>query len=158
MNKFLVQLTSLCFFMLSCENDRQTKDESSEAMAFLKGEKTASRNFTGVVWVNMLVHPDTAFNINAGNVTFEPGARTNWHIHPGGQVLLITGGKGRYQEQGTPVREIQKGDVIKCSPNIPHWHGAVPDSEMSHLAIGTNQHKGPVVWLNPVSDKEYNGR
>lgn len=120
-----------------------------------KGEKIVSSNFTGTVWLNMLVGADTTFNINAGNVTFEPGARTNWHLHPGGQVLLVTSGKGRYQEQGKPVIEIRQGDVIKCDPNIPHWHGAAPDSKMSHIAIGTNQDKGAVKWLEPVTEKEY---
>jgi hypothetical protein len=120
-----------------------------------KGEKIASPNFTGTVWLNMLVGADTTFNINAGNVTFEPGARTNWHSHPGGQVLLVTSGNGRYQEKGKSVIEIKQGDVIKCDPNIPHWHGAAPDSKMSHIAIGTNQDKGAVKWLEPVTEKEY---
>jgi 4-carboxymuconolactone decarboxylase len=120
-----------------------------------EGEKIVSPNFTGTVWLNMLVSADTTFNINAGNVTFEPGARTNWHSHPGGQVLLVISGKGLYQEQGKPAIEIQQGDVIKCNPNIPHWHGAAPDSKMSHIAIGTNQDKGAVKWLEPVTEKEY---
>ena len=68
----------------------------------------------------------------------------------------MTSGKGRYQEKGTAVRELHKGDVIKCTPNVMHWHGAAPDSELSHIAIGTNPDKGAVVWLLPVSDEEYN--
>ncbi|WP_232065173.1 cupin domain-containing protein [Rhodocytophaga rosea] len=91
-----------------------------------------------------------------GNVTFEPGARTNWHYHPGGQILLVTSGKGRYQEKGKAVKELRKGDVIKCAPNTIHWHGAAPDSELSHIAISTNAGKGAVVWLKPVSEEEYN--
>jgi 4-carboxymuconolactone decarboxylase len=130
-------------------------DEASLSAAFPKGEKVASPHFTGTVWLHMLVTTDTTFNINAGNVTFESGARTNWHSHPGGQILLVTSGKGRYQEQGKPVIEIRKGDVIKCEPNVKHWHGAAPDSELSHIAIGTNQDKGAVKWLEPVTDKEY---
>ena len=129
--------------------------ETASPTAFPKGEKVASNHFTGTVWVHMFVNTDTTFNINSGNVTFEPGARTNWHIHPGGQILLVTSGIGRYQELGKPVREIRKGDVVKCEPNIPHWHGAAPNSEMSHIAIGTNQEKGAVKWLKPVTDEEY---
>ena len=72
----------------------------------------------------MLVTNDTTFNTSIGNVTFEPGARTNWHYHPGGQILLVTSGIGRYQEKGKPVRELRKGDIVKCEPNIIHWHGA----------------------------------
>ncbi len=122
---------------------------------FHKGEKVASNHFTGTVWLHMLVHTDTIFNTNAGNVTFEPGARTHWHAHPGGQILLVTNGKGRYQELGKPVMEIRKGDIIKCEPGVVHWHGAAPDSELTHIAIGVQQEKGAVKWLEPVTDKEY---
>jgi 4-carboxymuconolactone decarboxylase len=128
----------------------------SASTVFLKGTKISNNNFTGTAWLQMLVTNDTTFNTSIGNVTFEQGARTNWHYHPGGQILLITSGKGRYGEKGKPVRELRKGDVIKCDPNILHWHGAAPDSEMIHLAIGTNPNKAPVVWLQPVSDEEYN--
>jgi len=99
---------------------------------------------------------DTTFNSSIGNVTFEPGARSNWHHHPGGQILLITNGIGRYQEKGKPIKELYKGDIIKCEPNITHWHGAAPNSEMSHVTIGTNPNRAPVVWLQPVTDEEYN--
>ncbi len=123
---------------------------------FPKGTKISNNNFTGTAWLQMLVTNETTFNTSIGNVTFEPGARTNWHYHPGGQILLITSGKGRYGEKGKPVRELNKGDVIKCDLNILHWHGAAPDSEMSHLAIGTNPNRASVVWLQPVTDEEYN--
>ena len=125
---------------------------------FPKGTKISNNNFTGTAWLQMFVTNDTTFNTSIGSVTFEPGARTNWHYHPGGQILLITSGKGHYGEKGKPVRELRKGDVIKCEPNIMHWHGAAPDSELSHLAIGTNPNRAPVVWLQPVSDKEYNSK
>lgn len=136
----------------------QSSDKPYEAeipASLPKGEKVVSPHFTGTVWLHMFLNSDSTFNINTGNVTFEPGARTNWHIHPGGQMLLVVSGKGRYQEEGQPVREIQQGDVIKCTPNVRHWHGAAPHSEMSHIAIGTNQDKGAVKWLEPVTDKEY---
>lgn len=122
---------------------------------FPKGTKISNNNFTGTAWLHMLVPGDSTFNTSIANVTFEPGARTKWHYHPGGQLLLITSGKGRYGEKGKAVRELNKGDVIKCDPNIVHWHGAAPDSEMSHLAIGTNTDRAPVVWLQQVSDEEY---
>ena len=138
--------------------NRQSSDkpEEAEVPIFLpKGEKVVSPHFTGTVWLHLYVNSDTIYNINTGHVTFEPGARTNWHIHPGGQILLVTRGKGRYQEEGQPVREIKKGDVIHCTPDVKHWHGAAPDSELSHIAIGANQNKGAVKWLEPVTDKEY---
>jgi len=123
---------------------------------FPKGIKISNDNFRGTAWLQMLVTNNTTFNTSVGNVTFEPGARTRWHYHPGGQILLITSGVGRYQEKGKPIKELRAGDVIQCSPNITHWHGAAPNSEMSHLAIGTNPGKGAVVWLAHVTDEEYN--
>jgi 4-carboxymuconolactone decarboxylase len=130
-------------------------DMAATSVVLPKGEKVTNPNFTGTVWVHMFVQTDTTYDINAGNVTFEPGARTHWHVHPGGQVLLVTSGKGRYQEEGGSVIEIQQGDVIKCTPNVKHWHGAAPDCELSHIAIGTNQELGAVKWFGPVTDKEY---
>jgi quercetin dioxygenase-like cupin family protein len=106
-------------------------------------------------WANFMVENDTSFNVQIGNVSFEPGARTNWHFHPGGQILLVTNGKGLYQEKGKPVRTIQQGDIVKCLPNVIHWHGAEPGDSLVHISISTNTDKGPVVWLEPVSDKDY---
>ena len=146
--------------LASCNHGKDNSIAGSEqenvSTIFPKGTSISNNNFTGTVWLQMLVNNDSTFNASIGNVTFEPGARTNWHYHPGGQVLLITGGKGRYQEQGKAIRELRKGDVIKCEPNIIHWHGAAPGYQLSHIAIGTNADKGTVVWLQPVSDKEYN--
>ena len=122
---------------------------------FAKGSRAPAERFTGVVWVNMLVQPTESFGHSTGVVTFEPGARTNWHMHPGGQVLLVTNGRGYIQEKGKSIKVIQKGDVIKCPPGIAHWHGASPDSEMSHVAISANFEKGSVVWLEKVTDEQY---
>lgn len=141
--------------VLGTKNVNLASTVGTSTTVFPRGEKVVSTHFTGTVWLHMLVNTDTTFNVNTGNVTFEPGARTNWHAHPGGQLLLVTSGKGRYQEQGKPVVEIRQGDVIKCEPNVIHWHGAAPDSELTHIAIGTNQHKGAVKWLAPVTDEEY---
>jgi len=93
--------------------------------------------------------------IQVGNVSFEPGARTKWHYHPAGQILLALDGLGYYQEKGSPKRLLRKGDVIKCSPNIPHWHGASPEQHFIQVAITSSQN-GATVWLEPVSELEYN--
>ena len=87
---------------------------------------------------------------------FEAGARNNWHTHPGGQILIITSGKGFYQEKGKPVQLLHKGDVIKILPDVVHWHGASPESELSHLVVNTNTQKGIAEWLQKVTDEEYN--
>jgi quercetin dioxygenase-like cupin family protein len=128
----------------------------SESVIFLKGEKITNNYFIGTAWLEMLVPNDSTFNCPIGNVTFEPGARNNWHKHPGGQILLVTGGKGHFQEEGKPVQVIQEGDVVKIHPNVKHWHGATPDSWLVHIAIMTNAQKGDAQWLEPVTDEEYN--
>lgn len=138
--------------IISCT---QSGDNGTLEDPFPKGEKINSKNFTGTVYVNMLAPNDTIHNISMGNVTFEPGARSNWHYHPGGQVLIITHGKGHYQEEGKDVQIIKAGEVIKCPPNVKHWHGASPEESMTHTAISTNINQGGVAWLQPVTDEEY---
>jgi quercetin dioxygenase-like cupin family protein/alkylhydroperoxidase/carboxymuconolactone decarboxylase family protein YurZ len=123
---------------------------------YAKGVRAPATNFTGVAWVNMLVQPQDKLDASIGVVTFEPGARTNWHKHPGGQILVVTEGKGYYQERGQPVRIMQKGDVVKCLPNVEHWHGGSPDTKVTHVAIGPNAEKGNAVWLERVTDEEFN--
>ena len=90
--------------------------------------------------------------------TFEPGARTNWHTHPLGQTLLVTFGVGLTQEWGGPVQIIRQGDVVLCPPNVKHWHGAAPDTTMTHLAIGERLDGKSVTWMEQVSDEQYNAR
>lgn len=150
----LMVLALIAGTMISCSpsNDNRTKED-----LFPKGKKLNSENFTGTVWLQMIENEsDTALNIKMGNVTFEPGARTNWHYHPGGQILIVTKGKGLYQEKGKPVEVIKRGDVIKCPPSVNHWHGANPTDTMAHIAISLNTDKGGAVWLDKVSDEEYN--
>jgi quercetin dioxygenase-like cupin family protein len=122
---------------------------------FPQGEKAPAEYFTGTAWVKNLVAPDDGFNSVIGNVTFEPGARNNWHTHPGGQVLLVTEGTGYYQEKGKRIQLLQKGDVVKILPNVVHWHGATPQASLTHIAISTNIQKGVVDWLQRVTDDEY---
>jgi quercetin dioxygenase-like cupin family protein len=141
---------------ISCNSHENAMDKEYSNFKLRKGEPINGGNFTGKVWLNRLVESDTTYNINAGYVTFAPRARTHWHYHPGGQILWVIAGKGLYQEEGAPVQTIREGDVVKCTPGVPHWHGAAPDSGMTHMAIGTQQHKGAVVWLKPVTDREYN--
>ncbi len=146
-------------FSISChrQEDSAEIDRSDRQIStvFEKGEIVTNDNFIGTVWLNYLVETDTAHNVNIGSVTFEPGARTNWHYHKGGQILLVTEGRGLYQERGKPVEIIEKGEVVKCLPNIAHWHGATPTESMAHIAIGTNTNIGGAVWLEPVTDEEY---
>lgn len=142
---------------LTACNDNQKRENTKQKNepVFPKGEKVKNGNFTGTVWVNYLAKTDTVYNTNIGFVTFEPGARTHWHYHEGGQILLVTEGRGLYQEKQKPIEIIKSGDVVKCPPNIAHWHGATSTETMTHIAIGTNTNIGGAVWLKPVTDEEY---
>lgn len=122
---------------------------------FPKGEKASTEYFTGTAWVNMLVPKDETEYYSIADVVFEPGCRNNWHTHPAGQILLITSGKGFYQERGKAARSLAKGDVVVISSQIEHWHGATRDSRFSHIAINNITAKGSVEWLTPVTDEEY---
>jgi len=115
-----------------------------------------SRNFIGKAWLQMLVLGGNEFNCPIGNVTFEPGCHNNWHKHPGGQILLVTGGRGWYQEEDKSARELHAGDVVMIPANVKHWHGAAKDSWFVHLSVETNCQVGPAQWLEPVSDEDYN--
>lgn len=123
---------------------------------FPKGEKTNPDYFTGTTWLYPLVPKDETGTFTAGSVSFEPGSRTNWHTHPLGQILIVIDGKGYYQEKGKTARAIAKGDVVMIPSHIEHWHGASKDSSMTHIAITNLGKQGPVDWLAPVTDEEYN--
>lgn len=128
---------------------------SHASVLFPKGAQADPEHFVGAAWAETLVSDAGTFNCMVWNVTFEPGARNNWHRHAGGQILLVTGGRGYYQEEGKPARELHPGDVVEIRPGVKHWHGAAPDSGFTHLAIGTNLQAGGAEWLEPVSAEEY---
>ncbi len=135
----------------------QGKPDEALDMTYPKGNKVPESNFTGTAWVYQVIEADSAFTVPVGHVTFEPGARTNWHSHAGGQALLATGGMGYYQERGKPIIVLRKGDSIKCAPNVEHWHGASPKVGFTQIAVTPNTALGRVKWLQRVSDAEYNG-
>ena len=109
--------------------------------------------FVGQSYLNML----TIKGVAIGNVTFEPGCRNNWHIHhKGGQILLVTGGRGYYQEWGKPAQELKAGDVVNIPPEVKHWHGVARDSWFCHLAVEVPAEGASNEWLEPVSDEDYN--
>lgn len=111
--------------------------------------------FTGASYLTMLSENDPVFNAPIGNVTFEAGARTFWHKHTGGQILLVLSGRGIYQERGKAARIIQKGDVVRIDPDVEHWHGACAVSPMTHVSIETNVPNNAATWLEPVTEEDY---
>jgi quercetin dioxygenase-like cupin family protein len=111
--------------------------------------------FTGRVRIDPLFQSSPPARVAAAIVTFEPGARTNWHTHPLGQTLFVLSGVGRFQQEGSAVEEIRPGDVVSIPPNQRHWHGAAPTTAMSHIAMQEALDGKPVDWLEPVTDEQY---
>ena len=130
-----------------------TTESSNEI--FPKGDPAPSGYFTGNASVKTLLPPDEVFNTVIANVVFEPGARNNWHTHPGGQILIGIDGIGYYQEKGKIAHKLVKGDVVRIPPGILHWHGAAKDSPFTHIAINPGTDKGTVNWMERVTDEEY---
>ena len=132
-----------------------TRSVAQEGSIFPKGEKSPNVHHVGNVWLKELNHADSVFTFGISVATFDLGARLDWHVHPGGQILLITEGIGYYQEKGKGRETVRKGDVIKCLPGVEHWHGATPTSSFTYIANSPTQ-RGGTKWLQRVTDEEYN--
>lgn len=155
MNRKRQIIVILFAFFSACASAEENYVRMISSDIFPKGNKVPSDHFIGTAWAEMLVGNNASFNGAIGNVTFEPGARNSWHKHPGGQILLVTDGKGYYQEKGKNARLIVKGDVVVIPPNVEHWHGALPDSRLVHIVITSNSSKNAVEWGDAVTEKEY---
>ncbi|HIZ77235.1 MAG TPA: cupin domain-containing protein [Firmicutes bacterium] len=135
-------------------NQEQMKKDLGPGAIFSIGQENTAfaQYFSGECYLNML----TTERVPIGNVTFAPGCRNNWHIHhKGGQILLVTGGRGYYQEWGQPARELRTGDIVNIPPEVKHWHGAAKDSWFQHLAVEVPAEGASNEWLEPVSDEAY---
>lgn len=123
------------------------------------GQKPATRGsdqfFAGEVFIDQLFQGSAPARISGGLVSFTPGARTAWHTHPLGQTLYVVSGIGRVQMEGGLVQEIRPGDVVWIPANTKHWHGAAPDTPMSHLALAEQLDGQVVTWLEQVSETQY---
>jgi quercetin dioxygenase-like cupin family protein len=113
--------------------------------------------FTGTVWQDPIIQPQAPARIAATRVSFEPGARTNWHTHPLGQTLYVVAGLGRVQSWGGPIREIRPGDTVWIPAGEKHWHGASPANGMTHIAMQEALDGRYVDWLEPVTNEQYGG-
>ena len=132
-------------------------EEIKNGAIFERGEKNPfGQYFVGQSYLKML----TTEGVAIGNVTFEPGCRNNWHIHKssknGGQILLVTGGRGYYQEWGKEAQELKPGDVVVIPANVKHWHGAARNSWFAHLSVEVPGENTSNEWLEPVSEEDYN--
>lgn len=152
-------LVALCILATACNNNNKQNEMNMDKTAlseiFPKGAKGSAETFTGNAYHFGLVDADSTLTTAVGNVYFEPGARSNWHSHPAGQILIITDGVGYHQMEGKPVEIIKKGSVIKCPPNVRHWHGASADVGLQQLYIVPNTEKGIVNWDEAVTDEVY---
>ncbi|WP_442591788.1 cupin domain-containing protein [Pedobacter sp. AW31-3R] len=142
-------------FISSCFSTRKAGNTALQDKIFPKGNPVTGDNFHGKVWLQPLVQSDSLNQADLGCVTFAPGARTRWHSHPAGQILMVIGGTGYYQEKGSAKKILHKGDAIKCPPDILHWHGASADDEFLQVAV-TGRQNGPTVWAEKVTEEEYN--
>jgi quercetin dioxygenase-like cupin family protein len=136
---------------------RQAKEEGDGdyARGFRPSGKGPGEWFTGTVRIDPLFSPPDPARVAGALVTFEPGARTAWHTHPLGQTLIVTTGCGWVQREGGPVEEIRPGDVVWFPPGEKHWHGAMPTTAMSHIAVQEKLNGSPVEWMEKVSDEQY---
>lgn len=138
-------------------------DASAQGAANLVITRAAARpsrvapaeNFTGTVRVQTLFDTTATTRAYGASVSFEAGARTAWHTHPRGQILIVTEGVGRVQRWDGPVEEIRPGDVVRIPPGAKHWHGAGPASAMTHIAIVEHRDGSGVNWMEKVSDAQY---
>ncbi len=162
MKLFAVTLISLSLFapVASPAQTSGTKAPTSSVIKITRSEslqlkKGSADYFTGSVQVQELFPAYDPSRTSAGKVTFEPGARSAWHTHPLGQILIVTDGTGWVQQWGRPIEEIRKGDVIWIPPGVKHWHGATPSTAMTHIAIQEQLNGKAVEWMEKMTDEQY---
>jgi quercetin dioxygenase-like cupin family protein len=154
--------------LAACGSPRATPPEAAKAapgsgtLAITRREAQETsvapeKNFTGTVQVRRLFLPAAPARMQGAYVTFEPGARTAWHTHPLGQILVVTAGAGRVQQWGGTMHEIREGDVVWTPPNVKHWHGATPTSSMTHMALVEQLDGKSAEWLEKITDAQYEG-
>lgn len=157
MRVFAAIAISLC--MLASDAHSQTSKDQGAIRIMRSGSQPSRRgpaeNFTGSARVDPLFQANAPARASGSLVTFEPGARTAWHTHPLGQILIVTAGTGRVQRWGDPGDEIRKGDVVWIPPGQKHWHGAAPNNPMAHIAIVEQLDGKSVEWMEKVSDAQY---
>ncbi len=141
-------LTSAAF----AELEKQVKIQRSGSQPSRPGPE---EYFTGKVRIDAPFAGSEPARVGGATVTFEPGARTAWHTHPLGQTLIVTQGRGWIQLWGKEIQEMNQGDIVWIPEDVKHWHGATPDTAMTHIAIAESLNGSPVDWMEKVSDAQY---
>jgi 4-carboxymuconolactone decarboxylase len=156
--RFLAAI-AISFWLLASGAHSQTSKDQGAIRIMRSGSQPTrqapAENFTGSVRVDPLFQANAPARATGSFVTFELGARTAWHSHPLGQILIVTAGTGRVQRWGDPVEEIHQGDVVWIPPGQKHWHGAAPKSSLAHIAIVEQLDGKSVDWMEKVSDAQY---
>lgn len=162
---FMIALLVLGFVCMSLSHFAEAASSSSDAKQIYvernserKTTKAPAANFTGDVTVTRFFGSQNQAGLSGGVVSFNPGARTAWHDHPNGQLIIIISGSGRVQQWGGPVIEVNQGDLVWFPANVKHWHGAGPDQSMSHISIADIVDGKSSGWSELVTDKQYNGK
>ena len=160
---FSLLISSVCFTAVAAAQSpspAKALDQVSPPFSILHPDAVPTaqgpaNHFIGTVKMDTLTEPIEGIRPRTLSVTFAPCARTAWHSHPMGQVLIVTEGSGFVQQQGGPIQAIHVGDIIWTPPNVRHWHGAAPNTSMTHIAI-YEEPKGKVTqWFEQVTDEEY---
>ncbi|HEX8624370.1 MAG TPA: cupin domain-containing protein [Allosphingosinicella sp.] len=166
----LFAATALPLSLLACAPERPQAEQAPPQPGSAQGkagEMEISRGdtrpvnpgpadwFTGRATIAPLFDANGSSQVGAALVTFAPGARTAWHLHPLGQRLVVVSGTGWTQVEGGEVETFRAGDVVWCPPDVRHWHGATPTSAMSHIAIQESRNGSPVTWMERVTDEQY---
>ena len=152
---FLMVITYIAIIACNNQNQEEMKQDKYEPL-FPQGNKLPADWFTGDAFLSPLITQGKNNEFSAGSVSFKIGARTNWHTHPKGQVLIVTAGAGLYQEKGKPAQIIKRGDVVNIPEGVEHWHGASATTPMTHIAITNFKEGVQVTWLQPVTDEQFN--
>ena len=154
-------LALIALAMVACDQTAKQEEQTTAAVnpewIFPKGDTIERAHFSaGEAWVHWIMRADSIYNTQLASVTYGQGARTKWHYHPSGQILIVVKGTAYYQEEGKPKQILSEGSVAQCPPGVHHWHGASPDGDVKLMAINPNMEKGGVVWLEKSTDEEYN--
>jgi quercetin dioxygenase-like cupin family protein len=147
-------------FLISSSYMGQSLAQGSDQQILYKSGTQASAKgpadyFTGQVRLDPLFSANDSFPVSGAYVTFEPGARSHWHAHPIGQHLVVVSGVGRTGTADGHIEEIKAGDVVWCPPQARHWHGAAPDTAMTHIALTGSLDGQNVEWMEPVTEEQY---
>lgn len=141
---------------ISCSSTSKKKYMTIEKVSPVSHMDDSSPVFSGNVDVTMLFTEHDPSKLTGANVTFKNKARSAWHTHPKGQILVVTNGRGYVQQWGEPAREMKRGDVVWTPPGVKHWHGACEKESVTHLALQEKNNAGKNVnWLEKVSDEQY---